>query len=96
MDRETIRNQDYLINDLAIASSKFADALAEFIPSNDLEIRQDYIDLAYELASYFKNYTQVLLEFINEHEKYFDHDWEEYLWEKIESNVNNIKKYLRR
>ena len=96
MYRKTIIEQEFLIKDLYKASESFASALAEFIPSNDLEIRQDYIDLAYELASYFKNYTQVLLEFINEHEKYFDHDWEEYLWEKIESNFNNIKKYLRR
>jgi len=96
MYRETIRDQDYLINDLAIASSKFADALAEFIPSNELEINQQYINLTYELANYFKNYAQTLLEFLTEQEKEFDESWENYLWKKIESNDNNIKKYLRR
>jgi len=96
MDRETIIEQEFLIEDLLKASKGFASALAEFIPSNELEIRKDYINLAYELANYFKNYSEVLLEFINEHEKYFDHDWEEYLYKKIENNDNNIKKYLRR
>jgi hypothetical protein len=96
MDRETIRNQDDLINDLAIASSQFADALAEFIPSNELGIRQDYINLAYELARYFLHYTQTLLDFLIEYEKEFDDKWQEYLWKKIESNDNNIKKFLRR
>jgi len=96
MYRKTIIEQEFLIKDLYKASESFASALAEFIPSNDLEIRQDYIDLAYELASYFRNYTEVLLEFINEHEKEFDDGWQEYLWKMIESNNNKIKKYLRR
>jgi hypothetical protein len=96
MDRETIRNQDYLINDLAIASSKFADALAEFIPSNEFGMNQQYVNLAYELAKYFRNYAEVLLEFINEHEKEFNESWEDYLWKMIEDKDNNIKKYLRR
>jgi hypothetical protein len=96
MDRETIRNQDYLINDLAIASSKFADALAEFIPTNDFGMNQQYINLAYELANYFKNYSQTLLDFLIEYEKEFDEKWENYLWKEIEPHDNNIKKYLRR
>jgi hypothetical protein len=59
-------------------------------------MNQQYINLAYELAKYFKNYAEVLLEFINEHEEYFDLNWEEYLCKKIQSHNYNIKKYLTR